>query len=192
MACYTKAAMERAMKVREVVLRALAKKITWWQAGDYRHQRPAHATLAGALRGVCFRGLFDRGGGTPSPKPGHLHLLRTVFCCGIRGYCFRRAKPRILPPNCLINRIPKIDFGNGFAHPRPGEGRGYFVRNQTSSTLQLKPGDHSTLDHPGSGMRAKSPEVSRCCNRVFQAPDSGRLLCARDQQNVHADDLQTQ
>jgi hypothetical protein len=28
MACYTKAAMERAMKVQEVILRALAKKIT--------------------------------------------------------------------------------------------------------------------------------------------------------------------
>ena len=57
---------------------------------------------------------------------------------------------------------------------------------------QLKPGDHSTLDHPGTGMRAKSPEVSRCCNRVFQAADSGRLLCAGDQQNVHASDLQIQ
>ena len=31
MECYSKAAMERAMKVQEVILRALAKKITWWQ-----------------------------------------------------------------------------------------------------------------------------------------------------------------
>jgi hypothetical protein len=30
MISYTKAAMERAMKVQEVILRALAKKITWW------------------------------------------------------------------------------------------------------------------------------------------------------------------
>ncbi len=29
MACYTKAAMEWAMKVQEVILRAMAKKITW-------------------------------------------------------------------------------------------------------------------------------------------------------------------
>ena len=27
---YSKAAMERAMKVQEVILRAMAKKITWW------------------------------------------------------------------------------------------------------------------------------------------------------------------
>jgi len=31
---YTKAAMERAMKVQEVILRALAKRITWWQAAE--------------------------------------------------------------------------------------------------------------------------------------------------------------
>src|ERR1700756_1113006 len=31
---YPKAAMERAMKVQEVILRALAKKITWWQAAE--------------------------------------------------------------------------------------------------------------------------------------------------------------
>ena len=28
---YTKVAMERAVKVQEVILRAMAKKITWWQ-----------------------------------------------------------------------------------------------------------------------------------------------------------------
>jgi hypothetical protein len=53
MACYTKAAMERAMKVQEVILRALAKKITWWQAAEIISiSDRAHATLAGALRGV--------------------------------------------------------------------------------------------------------------------------------------------
>jgi cytochrome P450 len=31
---YSKAAMERAMKIQEVILRALAKKITWWQAAE--------------------------------------------------------------------------------------------------------------------------------------------------------------
>ncbi len=47
---YTQAAMERAMKVQEVMLQAMAKKISWWQAsGDPGHQRPAYAALAGAL-----------------------------------------------------------------------------------------------------------------------------------------------
>ena len=31
---YTQAAVERAMKVQEVMLQAMAKKITWWQAAE--------------------------------------------------------------------------------------------------------------------------------------------------------------
>jgi transposase len=31
---YRKAAVERAMKVQKVILRAMAKKITWWQAAE--------------------------------------------------------------------------------------------------------------------------------------------------------------
>jgi hypothetical protein len=31
---YPMAAMERTMKVHEVILRALAKKISWWQAAE--------------------------------------------------------------------------------------------------------------------------------------------------------------
>jgi hypothetical protein len=34
MVSYTKAAMERAMKIQEVILRAMAKKITWYQAAE--------------------------------------------------------------------------------------------------------------------------------------------------------------
>jgi hypothetical protein len=35
---YSKAAVERAMKVQEMILRALAKKITWWPGSqDSRH-----------------------------------------------------------------------------------------------------------------------------------------------------------
>ncbi len=33
MGSYPRAAVERAMKVQEVILRAMAKKISWWQAG---------------------------------------------------------------------------------------------------------------------------------------------------------------
>jgi len=34
MISYPQAAMERVMKVQEVILQALAKKITWWQAAE--------------------------------------------------------------------------------------------------------------------------------------------------------------
>ena len=44
---YSKAAVERAMKIQEVILRAMAKKITWWQAAEIlRDQRSADAALA--------------------------------------------------------------------------------------------------------------------------------------------------
>ena len=69
MVSYTKAAMERAMKVQEVILRALAKKITWWQAAEIigisdrqmRRWRERYEEFG-------FRGLFDRRRGKPSPK----------------------------------------------------------------------------------------------------------------------------
>jgi len=37
---YPRAAVERAMKVQEVILRAMAKKITWWQGGRSLASKP--------------------------------------------------------------------------------------------------------------------------------------------------------
>ena len=66
---YSEAAMERAMKVQEVILRAMAKRITWWQAAEivgisdrqmrrwrYRYEREG------------YDGLYDRRRGSPSPR----------------------------------------------------------------------------------------------------------------------------
>ena len=51
MISYIEAAMERAMKVTEAILRAIARKVTWWhEAENHPHQRPADAALAAALR----------------------------------------------------------------------------------------------------------------------------------------------
>jgi transposase len=66
---YTQAAMERAMKVQEVVLQAMSKKITWWQAAEIlgisdRHMRRWRERY----EEFGFRGLFDRRRGRPSPK----------------------------------------------------------------------------------------------------------------------------
>jgi transposase len=69
MVTYTQAAVERAMKVQEVILRAMAKKITWWQAAEIigisdRQMRRWHERY----EEFGFRGLFDRRRGKPSPK----------------------------------------------------------------------------------------------------------------------------
>ena len=69
MFCYSKAAVERAMKVQEVMLRAWARKISWFQAAEIvgvsdRHLRRIREQYEKA----GYDGLFDRRRGKPSPK----------------------------------------------------------------------------------------------------------------------------
>jgi len=105
---YPRAAVERAMKVQEVILRAMAKKISWWQAAEiigisdrqmrrWRERYEEHG----------YDGLIDRRRGRPSEKrwiptfqqlrlrrrdestpTGHLHLLTTAFSPD----CYRHSK----------------------------------------------------------------------------------------------------
>jgi transposase len=77
---YTQAAMERTMKVQEVILRAMAKKITWWQAAEIigisdRQMRRWHERY----EEFGFRGLFDRRRGKPSPKRVPLAVVEKVL-----------------------------------------------------------------------------------------------------------------
>jgi len=80
MDCYSKAAVERAMKVQEVILRALAKKITWWQAAEIigisdrqmRRWRERYEEFG-------YDGLFDRRRGQPSPKRVPLATVEQVL-----------------------------------------------------------------------------------------------------------------
>jgi len=80
MVSYTRAAMERAMKVQEVILRAMAKKITWWQAAEIigisdRHMRRWRERY----EEFGFRGLFDRRRGKPSPKKVPMAVVERVL-----------------------------------------------------------------------------------------------------------------
>src|ERR1700726_1185483 len=77
---YSKAAMERAMKVQEVILRVMAKKITWWQAAEIigisdRHMRRWRERY----QEFGYDGLFDRRRGKPSPKRVPLALVEQVL-----------------------------------------------------------------------------------------------------------------
>jgi transposase len=80
MGAYSKAAVERAMKVQEVILRALAKKITWWQAAEIigisdRQMRRMHERY----KEFGYDGLFDRRRGKPSPKRVPLATVEQVL-----------------------------------------------------------------------------------------------------------------
>jgi hypothetical protein len=85
---YSKAAVERAMKVQEVILPGNGEEDYVVSGGrDHRHQRPAHAALAGALRG-----------GRPSPKRVPVAVVERVLELyhGLREGFFWRSKSRAL------------------------------------------------------------------------------------------------
>ena len=77
---YSGAVLERAMKVQEVILRAIGKRITWWQAAEilgiscrsmrrwkWRYERHG------------YDGLLDRRRGTPSPRRVPLATVEKVL-----------------------------------------------------------------------------------------------------------------
>ena len=77
---YWKAAMERAMKIQEVILRAMARKISWFQAAgilgfSHRHLR----RIRERYEEFGYDGLFDRRLGKPSPKRVPLATVELVL-----------------------------------------------------------------------------------------------------------------
>jgi transposase len=74
------AVVERAMKVQEVILRAMAKRITWWQAAEIigisdRQMRRWHRRY----ERFGYDGLWDRRSGRPSPRRVPLELAQRVL-----------------------------------------------------------------------------------------------------------------
>ncbi|HEX9121698.1 MAG TPA: helix-turn-helix domain-containing protein [Terriglobales bacterium] len=77
---YPKAAMERAMKVQDVILQAMAKRITWWQAAEIlgisdRHMRRWRERYVEE----GYNGLFDRRRGQPSRRRVPMATVEKVF-----------------------------------------------------------------------------------------------------------------
>ena len=77
---YPEDAWERAMKVQEVILRALGKKITWWQAAEIiglsdRSMR----RWRGRYEQHGYDGLLDRRRGKPSPKRVPVETVEEVL-----------------------------------------------------------------------------------------------------------------
>jgi len=76
----TQAAVERAMKLQDVMLRAMAKRITWYQAAEILgiscRQMQRWQTR---FKHEGYEGLFDRRRGVPSPKRVPLATVETVL-----------------------------------------------------------------------------------------------------------------
>ena len=80
MEAYPRAAMERAMKVQDVMLQAMAKKITWWQAAEIlgisdRHMRRWRERYVEE----GYNGLLDRRRGKPSRRRVPVVTVEKVF-----------------------------------------------------------------------------------------------------------------
>jgi len=80
MEAYPRAAMERAMKVQDVMLQAMAKKITWWQAAEIlgisdRHMRRWRERYVEE----GYNGLLDRRRGKPSRRRVPVATVERVF-----------------------------------------------------------------------------------------------------------------
>ena len=76
----TPAAVERAMKLQDVMLRAMAKRITWFQAAEIlgiscRQMHRWHTRF----EHEGYEGLFDRRRGVPSPKRVPLPTVEEVL-----------------------------------------------------------------------------------------------------------------
>ena len=77
---YPESALERAMKIQEVILRAMAKKITWCQAAEIigisdRQMRRWYLRY----QEFGYDGLFDRRLGRPSPKRVPVETVERVL-----------------------------------------------------------------------------------------------------------------
>jgi transposase len=80
MEAYPRAAMERVMKVQDVMLQAMAKKITWWQAAEIlgisdRHMRRWRERYVEE----GYNGLLDRRRGQPSRRRVPVATVEKVF-----------------------------------------------------------------------------------------------------------------
>src|SRR2546425_8484390 len=101
---YSKAAMERAMKVQEVILRAMAKRITWWQAAEIvgisdrwmRRWRERYQEFG-------YDGLFDKRRGEASPRRGSVGLAQA----GVQVFSGEDFDLKVL------DLFPKIGEGDG-------------------------------------------------------------------------------
>jgi hypothetical protein len=76
---YSKAAVERAMKVQEVMLR-LAKKITWWQAAEILGISDRHLRrIREGYEKFGYFSLLDKRRGQPSPARVPVALVEKVL-----------------------------------------------------------------------------------------------------------------
>ena len=81
MKLFPESALRRAMKVVEVILKAMAREIKWIQAADILGVTPRHIRrLRAAYQAQGIGGLYDRRRGQPSKGRAPYELVEKVLC----------------------------------------------------------------------------------------------------------------
>src|SRR3970040_1703288 len=95
MKLYSGAAQERAMKIQEVILRAIGKRMSWWQAPAILGISDRQMRRWKRRYERCgYDGLYDRRRGQPSPRRVPLATVEQVlglyrekyFDCNVRHF----------------------------------------------------------------------------------------------------------
>ena len=85
---YSRPAMERAMKVQEIILRAISKQMHWFQAAQILGVSPRQLRrLYERYQEFGYDGLYDRRTGQPSPKQVPLAVVEKVLGLYREKYC---------------------------------------------------------------------------------------------------------
>jgi transposase len=80
MECYPWTAMERAMKIQDIILRAISKEINWVQAAEIIGISPRQMRrMKQRYEEYGYDGLYDRRRGKPSPKRVPLETVEKVL-----------------------------------------------------------------------------------------------------------------
>src|SRR5260370_33804917 len=100
---YPSGAVERAMKVHEIIMRALDGQLTWIQAAEILGRSPRSIRrLRRRLELSGYDGLFDRRRQTPSPKRApvaEVQRLLALYRDRVRGFNARHSHPRARRPH---------------------------------------------------------------------------------------------
>src|SRR5262249_40383648 len=127
---YLAGAVERAMKVQEVILRALSGQLTWLQAADILGRSPRSIRrLRWRYQHYGYDGLFDRRRRTPSPRRAPvaeverlLHLYRTHYDGFNVRHFLRKARQAHGVPFCY-SFVKKALQGAGLVPKRAARAR---------------------------------------------------------------------
>ncbi len=85
--------MERAMKIQEVILRAMAKKITWWQAAEILGFSDRHLRrIRERYQQFGYESMFDKRRGQPSPKRVPVAVVEKVLALYGENYLDRNIR----------------------------------------------------------------------------------------------------